>query len=413
MKKILSVLIAVLLVVGMTSTALADETAANTLEQYNGVISEYTDAVIAGGGMFGNLDGGKVIRGGGEADADFHANANSGGSGTTIGANTAEAVDNWVGLKFDTPVVPTRFVFSTVTAESTIEGSYIQASNDGINWETLITAPALEVGAWQGYGEDTKFCVETDKAYTYFRYVNIGGSDYFDVFWVYGDFAEVVTNTLDTYNGEISEYTDTKMPANDFFGYMGEATVIRGGGEADADFYANANGGGSGGYIGTNTAEAVDNWVGLKFDTPVVPTKFVYSSIGASEAIEGSYIQASNDGINWETLITVPALEVEQWHGFGEDTKFDITTENAYTYFRYVNIGGSDYFDAFWIYGDFVSTGDVDAGDVDAGDVDTGDVDTGATDDEENAPATFDVAVIAAVVAVVSAAGYAIARKRK
>jgi hypothetical protein len=84
----------------------------------------------------------------------------------------------------------------------------------------------------------------------------------------------------------------------------------------------------------------------LKADAPVAAQAFIIASQdndgdGVSDrrhCIIGSLIQGSNDGINWETLRKIEAVDYEDY--LEEDSYFELSSDDTtteYTYFRYVN----------------------------------------------------------------------------
>ena len=136
------------------------------------------------------------------------------------------------------------------------------------------------------------------------------------------------------------------------------------------------------------------------------------------------YVQGSNDGIVWEDI-----CKFEEADCLPQDAEIDdaeeqawivkpSTNANKYTMFRYVSDGTShgDVAELKFIAGTPAVVETEAPVETEAEVVETEpevvETEAPAVEEKVEAPQTFDVAVIAAVAAVVSAAGYAISKKR-
>ncbi len=307
---------------------------ANTLYVYNGTISDPGRTQTKG---YNPSLLGDIIRGGGDVDDAFYNAFNwSGGSGINLGVNTATAADNWVGVKFNAPVVATKFLVSTMGMTSNINEAYVQGSNDGITWVNLTEALSYTSGNF--YYPTTG----DTNAYTYFRYICVDGSDYLDEFIVYGTAS--VTNTLEQFNGVMTwnnRGSNAVVSSNGSISGTFIGTVPVNGQlwdmMTDGDYTSNGSV-----FDVDGKGSAFDAWFGIKANDPVVPGKFRVV-IENTANIAGAHIQGSNDGINWTTLVAFDSdpgmwTPVANSADSGASTKdFYVETETAYTYFRYIN----------------------------------------------------------------------------
>ncbi len=360
-KKILAfVLAAMLTASAMPATALAsieiagaEETAitalsgANTVDTFNGtIVSTGVDSTSVDGSLVG-----EVIGAGAAAD-NFTAafDGNPATQSAALAENWAPDVDYWMGIKFPAAVKATEIRIA-VANHSKIFGSYIQASNDGINWTTLKEfsdwrdyADTAEGGYWAKGDTYKSIALSGDAEYTYFRYFNYDdqGGNWLDEFQVYGTMVGVVLpNTIDTYNGTIN-YSGIKATSVD--GSLAGEVISGGVGYAavsaafDGDMTTQAS-------FDANYGTDVSYWMGMKADKPVIPLSFrlAAANAGQQSKIAGSYIQASNDGVNWTTLwqysdwreYATPA-EGGSW-AEGTYKVISVSTTETYQYFRYFN----------------------------------------------------------------------------
>ena len=202
----------------------------------------------------------------------------------------------------------------------------------------------------------------------------------------------------DAYNyyGEIT-YTGAQAPAIADNSIVGE--IIGGAATTEGHGYELA----FDGALNTwweGTGAIFEMWFGIKTAEPAVATSFTLATqdnegdgvADRRHAMWGGRLQGSNDGITWNDLYVYEYVDFEDYANDEESSYITMAFENetAYTFFRYVNNDdGCHAVSELQIFGEV------------------------AAQDEPQAPQTFDAGVIAAVAAVVSAAGYAIARKRK
>ncbi len=224
-----------------------------------------------------------------------------------------------------------------------------------------------------------------------------------------GQVPEAKANDEFTFNGTL---VDTGVKSVAPFGLENVVigTVMGAGDTTEGNVYANA----FDGDLATKWEATTNNWsdyfIALKADEAVVPAGFVVSTrIDENgnhtrfHAIFHSNIQASNDGVNWVTLHNIGDEYIWYSEDFAEfGTKYYIIVPEteiteAYTYFRY---GNND--DGANELSEFAVLTALPGEDVEA-----------PADDQAEAPQTFDAGIIAAAVAAVSAAGYAIAKKRR
>jgi len=332
-----------LLTFAMLSTAAVAISAANTIDAYEGTITySGVNAVSVDGSQAG-----EVISGGVSYDAVAAAFDGDMATQASFDSNYGTDVSNWMGMKTEVAIVPTQFRLAASSAgqQSKIMNSYIQASKDGVNWITLklfsdwreYATPAE--GGWWAAGTYKEVAVSSTEAYQYFRYFNYNddGANRLTEFQVFG--VVPTSNTIDTYEGEI---VYTGVNATSVAGSIAGEII---GGGADAATLGLAFDGSldTTAFLGTNVGTDVSYWMGIKADEAVVPTAFRLS-ISQHYRIMGSYIQGSNDGVNWDTLVALTdwrdyATPDEGGVWFGEDSwKYcEVNTTTAYQYYRYFN----------------------------------------------------------------------------
>ncbi len=318
------------------------EDAPNTMTMWNGdTVYTGVDATSVNGSVSGEIIGGG-------ASADALTNAFDGDIETVTGldANSGNLVEHWFGIKADSPVVPTviRVSLATSNKDYNLNYTYFQASNDGINWTTLWFFN--DWSSYQGYVPGTYFeiPVSTDTAYTYFRAFNWDdrGANRLSEFQVFGP-EGILSNNVNKWIGDIV-YTGV-----DATSACGSVTGEIIGGGADASALANAFDGdiNTTTVLNENAGEDVSYWMGIMTDSPVVPAAFRIS-VAPHHYIFNSYIQGSNDGINWTTLKDLSSWKEYATPGEGgnwpaEDVYkiIEVSTSEAYQYFRYFNYDGS------------------------------------------------------------------------
>ncbi|MBE6597893.1 MAG: hypothetical protein E7638_00460 [Ruminococcaceae bacterium] len=322
----------------------------NTLDVYEGdIVYTGVDSTSVDGNVVGEIIGGGT-------DAAALASAFDGDINTMtyLSTNVGTDVSYWMGIKADEAIVPTAFAISLPAGQHyRMLGSYIQGSNDGENWTTLVDwytgdqwreyATPDEGGVWFGNDNFKYVEVDTDEAYQYYRYFNYNdkGGNRLSEFRVYTADAAVsgAENSVVKYNGEI---VNTGVYAT--VGEGLKAAEIIGAGASASDLANIADGSSATGALLAGNTEEINVWVGLKFGTPVVASeiKFKVPDGQANYRIYGSYFQGSNDGVNWETIKCINnwrdyATPAEGGNWVVGDYKFIETTGEAYQYYRYFN----------------------------------------------------------------------------
>ncbi len=366
-KKVLSLLLSALLTCSaLTGTLSAADTAPNTLTTYNGTIS--TSGVYAT-----SVDGsipGEIIAGGVDAStvaAVFDGNI---ASDANFGTNYGTDASYWIGIKTAEPVLPTAFRLSTADtteeSRSKIMGSFIQASEDGVNWVTLkefdnkleYQEPQTKGGWWFIRAPYKIVEVDCDTTYSYFRYFNYNGKggNTLSEFQVFAK-DDLAGNWACEFGGEIvyAGVPTTSVDGSligEAIGAGGDAATIAG--LADGDRNTTVN-------LGDQYDADVSKWMGVVFPRPVTATeiRFIRQEDNRNYCIFGGYIQASEDGVNWKTIDVIdgwreyaPSAEGGNWEK-GTYKVIPMTLEGEYRYFRFFNyeeIGDNDLAE-FHVYG--------------------------------------------------------------
>ena len=133
----------------------------------------------------------------------------------------------------------------------------------------------------------------------------------------------------------------------------------------------------------------------------------ILSRDGWAERFEGAMIQGSNDGENWTTLWTSPAA-AESTTEYKIITDFENNT--GYSQFRYFNETKHGDVAEVEFYG---APGKVEVSPVEETEPSSAEQVDEKLDQKAEAPNTFDFGVVAAVAAVISLGGFAVAKKRK
>jgi len=206
--------------------AVTAEASTNTLNTYNGKIN-YSGKYAT------SVDGsiaGEIISGGVDADEVVAAFDGDKATQASFENNFNNEVGNWMGLYCEDAVVPSEFRLAAASynQQSKISGSYIQASNDGINWTTLREyasgdqwreyATPEEGGYWTA-GTYKIVKVECNTAYNYFRYFNYNdmGANRLSEFQLFGDpiESEPETNEPETNEPESNEPESNEPESNE------------------------------------------------------------------------------------------------------------------------------------------------------------------------------------------------------
>jgi len=409
---------------------------------------------VADNSIVGEIVGGAEAVAGNEFDKAFD------GSLSTFWNGNGAIFDMWVGIRTSEPAVAKSFTIATQDDNAdgisdrrhAMWGSRLQGSNDGMVWEDIYV---YEYADFEDYANDEESSYltiefENDKAYTFFRYLNNDdGANALAELQIFAEGAAAETAAPETaapetaapetaapetaapetaapetaapetaapetaapetaapetdapevpkvsdvynYYGTIT-YTGAQAPAVAENSIVGE--IIGNAAQAEGYEFAKAFDGNMATWWNGSGA-IFDMWVGIKAAQPMVAKSFTIATqdnegdgvADRRHAMWGSRLQGSNDGITWEDLYIYEYVDFEDYANDEESSYLTIEFENdkAYTYFRYLNNDdGANAISELQIFGDVAE-----------------------------APQTFDAGVIAAVAAVISAAGYAIARKRK
>jgi len=288
----------------------------------------------------------------------------------SLAKNIGELVDQWFGIKTANLLKLTEVRLATVKATNFqhIIGSYVQGSNDGINWTTLVEYTEDDKAAYEASGaEYYAKAVTTEETYTFFRYLNYNeqGANRLGELHLYGEEIPALPNTIDTYNGTIN-YSGAYAVSVDGSAageiISGGATTAEVTAAFDGDMATQAS---FDGNYGTD----VDNWMGLYYEEAIVPLSFRFAAVNAAQQsrISGSYVQVSNDGINWITLFNFRNADEDpaSWKYWATPAEggtwaegtykvCDIPEINAsYHYFRYFNYNdyGANRLSEFQVFG--------------------------------------------------------------
>ncbi len=422
------------------ATEVTDElVAATTFTAVNFFNGSYEDTGIASVSVDGSITGTVIGAGGFYKDnAEVgYAKAWDGDAATFF--DPAEGTSNcWTGIKVAEPVALKEVrVMPRAEWLDRTQGAHVQGSNDGKIWTTLAEFTAEDCATEQTW---IRKAVALDKEFTLFRYVNSGAKhgDVVDValFAADGTPADIPVETkpaettapetqapVETAAPETTapETTapETKAPEVDptegKVNLVGIGKIITSSAnDVSAAFDGNLATGMSMGGAGNGV------WMGIELEEPAILAVVrlaTYDGDGdgktdAPHRIFKTVVEGSNDGETWEQIMYMgdPYSEYEEYswnHEDGvssymtevafdgeSDMDDDATTPVAYKYYRIWNDDDNDY----W--------GEVEFWGIPA-------EQPGTTTPDTDSPQTFDAGVIAAVAAVVSAAGYAIAKKRK
>ncbi len=376
---------------------------------------------------------------------------------------------SWCGLILDQPYELTEIrIMPRETYLSRMAGAAVQGSNNGTDWVDIVYVTGITeapagydyhcftpetnadyVAYYSDYGiEQPDFSVYWvgSGSYQYYRYVNLEGvhGDTADI-ELYGNPAPatevtddmvsiVYTSDLNNFYEEV-ENTGTEAVITD--GSIAGTVVGGGGSYSDTAGYACAFDGDPETFYDPAT-KGTKCFTGIQTSEPYALTEVrVLPRVGQFARTEGATIQGSNDGgATWTTLATYTAEDCLATDAEQTWISKTITDTNGYTMFRYVS-DGTQHGDVAEVafYGapaaaavveeapaeetveapaeETVETPAEETVEAPAEEtVETPTEETVETPAEE-APQTFDVAVIAAVAAVVSAAGYAVSKKRR
>lgn len=385
--------------------------------------------------------------------------------------------NSWCGMILDQPYELTEIrIMPREAWLSRMVGAAVQGSNDGENWVDIVyvtgvseapagndyhcftpTTNADYVAYYSDYGiEQPDFSTYWvgSGSYQYYRYINLEGvhGDTADI-ELYGnpapatevtaDMATVIlVSDIDNFYEEV-ENTGTAAVVTD--GSI-EGTVIGGGGAySDTASYACAFDGDATTFYDPKSA-GPKCFTGIQTSEPYALTEVKIMPREANFArTEGATIQGSNDGATWVTLAKYTAEDVLADDAEQTWISKTITDTNGYTMFRYVS-DGTQHGDVAEVafYGAPASaaaeapateeTPVVEEAPVAEEPVAEETVEEPAEETKEEvveapaaeesaeetkeeeiveAPVTFDFGVVAAIVASVSALGYAVSKKRR
>ncbi len=355
-----------------------------------------------------------------------------------------------------------------------MNGCAIQGSNDGVNWINIIYfgqngdaedyhifTPTTEQKYIDAGSTDYSTYWVGHGSYTMYRFINLNGQHCQALeIEFYGNPAPATTVTpeliaattysnVNFYNGVID---NTGITSTSSDGSITGTIIGAGGSWKNANPYQNAWDGNKG-TIYDPAKQSIYCWTGIQTETPVTVTEIkVMPRVDYPSRLVGGTVQGSNDGKMWTTLAeytTNDAIASQAWV-----TKTALV-EKAFTMFRYVN-NGANHGDVAEIalFADDAQAPETAAPETAAPETaapetaapetaapetaapetaapetaapetaapetaapETAAPETAAPETDvsaEKAPQTFDAGIIAAAVAVVSAAGYMIARKRK
>ncbi len=342
-----------------------------------------------------------------------------------------EGPECWVGMMFDEPhaITEVRLLPKRGTQEDMRDGRF-QGSLDGVNWVNLAVTTEADV-ATSKQEWIIKEITDT-KGYTYFRYVSVADKQStlseMLLFGAPAEAAEPFTvdpliATQHTYSGNLyyaenkntvvaGEISGTPICGDKYFGWRDNGTGLEQAFDGDDSkvFYPVPR------LVGPNY------WLGLRADAPTIVGKVRYNVSTTVRPTVGYdiYFQGSLDGHSWVDLACFGPDDTQDADGYYTEIVTDTT---AYEYFRLYHPSGVDCSE-LKIYAAETTAPETAAPETTAPETTapettapetTAPAETSAPtgDDEPTAPQTFDFGVVAAVTAIVSAAGYALTKKRK
>ncbi len=427
MKKIFSVLFSALLLAGLTTAASALEKGTDYVvieeidpvnyvafgENYPGSgangLPECTSGELLKGTVISavNEKGEHCFRGVSET---YNASRAYDGDIMTFAYPFNTGVQSWMGIMLDQPYELTEIrIYAAPTYAVNVYEQAIQGSNDGENWYTIVYFQDLsEVDGYyvftpepHGYADVADYSDHWvgGCSYSMYRYINLsggvvyGGAGEMEFYGVAKEAAEGEAEvepyvTVDTFCKDI-EFTDVTSVSVD--GSV-SGTVLGAGGDWMGHAYAHAfDGDTTTFYDPACTGPAC--FTGIYVEEPTVIGEVRVLPVldrDNPERIDRTKtcrFQGSNDGVTWNTLAVIDtAVETQEW------ITATVTDTTAYSYFRYVSDGTRHGEAAELLFFAADPTAEAPA---------------------ETAPETFDMGVIAAAAAIVSAAGYAVVRKKK
>ncbi len=346
----------------------------------------------------------------------------------------AEGPRCWVGMMFDEPHALTEVrILPKRGGYTNVQYGRFQGSFDGHNWIDIIEYGPEDIPTKQDWIIKT---VSMDKGYTHYRYTTdeqmqaslaelllFGApAEAADPFTV-----EPLIATRYTYSGEIflfdgkntvsgNEISGTPACGRFFDGWIDYGRGIEKAFDGDTSTYY----GTISGYNGSQF------WVGLKADEATALSTARFFS-PRCETFKTLYFQGSVDGHTWVDLAEVkPSSDAVDADGWITKT---ITDTTVYSYFRLMNDSYDHPYSSIEVnemklYAAAAQAPETTAPETAAPETTAPEIvvpETTAPEGEAPsagtdtpvAPQTFDMGVIAAAAAVLSAAGYAIARKRK
>ncbi len=434
--------------------------ASNSFSAVNFFNGSYETTEFTSVSVDGSITGTVIGAGGFYKDnADYGYEKAWDNDSTTFFDPSAQGVGYWTGIMVDAPVALKEVrVMPRAEWLDRTQGGHVQGSNDGKTWTTLASFTAEDCATEQMW---IRKAVNTTKEFTMFRYVNNGAK--------HGDVVDVALFAYDGTPADIPEKPapaetaapettapvetaapettapETTVPetAAPFVAPEGTVNLVTVGKVITSS--ANDVAGAFDGDLTTGIAlggAGKDAWLGIELDQPAilaVARLATYDTDGDGKTdkvhrLFKSVVEGSNDGENWEFILQFGDLYAE-FEEFGADadelgvnywaeTAFDGETDEdddatapaAYKYYRVWNDDDNDFWGEVEFWATLVEATETTAPETEAPATEAP-AETAAPETEApaetTAPQTFDFGVIAAAAAVVSAAGYAIARKRK
>ena len=378
----------------------------------------------------------------------------------------AQNATSWAGVILDQAYELTEVrIMPRESFLDRMKGAIIQGSNDGEKWVDIVhitqeadgadyhiftPAPVTDQAYIDaGYTDYSQYWVGSG-SYSMYRYIHLdeekhGDTADIELYGVAKEATEVTDDMVTVVNvSDINTfYEDVETTDVQSVSVDGSivGTVIGGGGAySDTASYACAWDNDPTTFYDP-AAQTPKCWTGIQTAEPYVVTEVrVMPREGQWARTDGAHVQGSNDGKTWVDLAVYTAEDciVDSEESPAVQAFISKTVEGAaaYTYFRYANEGTQhgDVADVLL----FGTTGEAAPVETEAPETEAPETEapeteapeTEATETEapeteapetvatpaaekEEAPETFDAGIIAAAAAVVSAAGYAIARKRK